>query len=190
MGEFGGQLWQAAEREGRVPPGRGPLYTRRVLPTRLPVTRRELTVSGVSRRSVAKYHEQVSRGVYLPPVPEKYLRHARLGPAGHHADTGLYRHDIVTRARAHSFVHPRAVVAYWSAAAYHGLVHWADEAPVVLRPLPSGIRTVRPDRAFPGLRVVDAATAAVQCLTTIISGKRYWPVPHVEGLRPEQVRAV
>ena len=214
MGESGGQLWQAAEREGRILPGRGPLYTRRVLPTRLPVTRRELTASGVSRRSVAKHHERVSRGVYLPPVPEKHVRHARLGPAGHHGDTGLYCHDIVTRARAHSLVHPRAVVAYWSAAACHGLVHWADEAPVVLltgtskqgsmaqdgpsagasspvlRPLPSGIRTVRPDRAFPGLHVVDAATAAVQCLTTIISGKRHWPVPQVEGLRPEQVRAV
>ncbi|WP_420098094.1 hypothetical protein [Corynebacterium sp.] len=217
MGEFRGELWQSAERAGRIPPGRGPLYTRRVLPTRLPEKRVCLMASGVPRRSIDRTYERVIRGVCLPPLPDRHLRHARLGPEGHHGSTGIFRHDVITRARAHSLCHPRAVVGYWAAAACHGLVYWADEAPVVLltgtskqgsmasvgragppadsnrpvlRPLPSGLRTVRPDLAFPDLRVVDAPTAAVQCLTTILSGKQSWSVPYVEGLSPEHVRAV
>jgi very-short-patch-repair endonuclease len=180
----------------------------------LPVLRRELIAEGVSRRVIDSRYVRLVRGVYLPPVPEEHLRHARLGPSGYHGLTGPFRHDIVTRARAHSLLHPRAVVGYWAAAAFHGLVHWADEAPVVLltgsskqgsmvqgarstqsarpvlRPLPAGLRVMQCDRAFPGVRVVGAATAAVQCLTTILTGKQRWDVPQVPGLCPEHVRAV
>ncbi|MGO1948137.1 MAG: endonuclease domain-containing protein [Mycobacteriaceae bacterium] len=215
MGEFTGPLWDDAERAGRIPSGRGRLYTRRVFPTRVPVTRKQLLADGVPRRTIAGEYVEVVRGVRLRPLGEDELEHPRLGPEGFGDDRGCHTHCIITRMRALALLHADAVVGYWGAAAGHGLPRWADSSPVVLlsghsrqgtmdeervgavpstrpvlRPLPPGTTWIHPDRQCPQLRVVDAATAAVQCPTTILTGKKTWDVPHVDGLPPRYVHAV
>jgi very-short-patch-repair endonuclease len=242
MGKFGGELWDDAQRSGRIKPARGPNYVRRVYPMRVPVPRRQLLDNGMTRRALRRDCLRLTRSMYLPPLPSldtmcPALRdHPRLGPAGHGDDHGRYQTDIVTRVRAFIKEHPGAVVGYWGAAAFHGLALWADSSPVVLlkgmskqgsmqelpydggrnvargearageeggavkgtgdlerpvlRPMPARLRTERPDPAFPDLEVVDQATAAVDCLTTILSGKKTWHVPEIAGLDARIVRAV
>jgi hypothetical protein len=206
MGIFGGPAWTDAEDSGRIRPGRGPLFTRRVYPFRAPALRRDALRDGVPRRTVDRADRPV-RGVVLPPEDD-YDGPARLGPDGWCSeDPGPYLWDIITRLRACWLLAPAAVGGAWCAAAAHGLPHWADSEQVLLhsgrmrrnptgpgtpvyRPLPKHARTVCVDPLFPELKVVDAATAAAQCLATILSGKKQWWVPTVPGLTDREVRAV
>lgn len=206
MGTFGGELWDRAERDGRIKPGRGPLFTRRVYPFRAPMLRKEALRRGMSRRTVDKAGKP-ARGVILPPA-KAYEGPERLGPAGWNSgDHVPYDWDIITRLRAHWLLARDCVGAGWCAAAAHGLPYWADSEKVVLlsptlrrnasdlltpeyRQLRAEVRTACVDPLFPELRVVDAPTAAAQCLATILSGKKTWWVPPVPGLTDRVVRAV
>ena len=206
MGKFGGEPWDRAERAGRIRPGRGPLFTRRVYPYRAPVLRKDALRQGIPRRTVDKA-ESPARGVILPP-PEDYVGPERLGPDGWTAgDSPPYRWDIITRLRAHWLLAPDCTGTGWCAAAAHGLPYWADSEKVVLlsprlrrnasdlltaeyRQLKSNVRTACVDPLFPQLRVVDAPTAAAQCLAMILSGKKSWWVPEVPGMTGREVRAV
>ena len=205
MGTFGGKLWDRAVRDGRIRPGRGPLFTRRVYPSRTPVLRQE-ALQRAPRRTVDRA-ERAARGVILPP-PADHEGPDRLGPLGWHSgDTGIYRHDIVTRLRIHWLCAPDCVGGGWRALASHGVPYWADSEKVLLlsrtsrrnstdpygpvyRTLPPGTPTVCVDPEFPGLRVVDAATAVAQCLATIRGGKKTWWVPEVPVLGHREVRSV
>lgn len=204
MGNFGGHHWDRAADTGRIRPGRGPYYTRRVLPTTVPVLRRAALEEGVPRRALDRWRKVV-RGVLLPP-PEND-RTDRLGPRGHHGDPAPYLLDIVTRIRTLWLLTPCVVVCGWGAAAIHGLIYWADSEPVmffsrrtrrsgsaphlpVFRDQPEDVLTCRPDPSFPAMQVVDPATAAAQCLATIMKRTKTWWVPDVPGLEPRQVRAV
>lgn len=131
----------------------------------------------------------------------------RLGPDGWTScEPGPYRWDILTRLRCHWLLARDCVGAGWCAAAAHGLPYWADNGPVVLlsprlrrnpttpggpvfRRLRDDLPTVNVDPRFPGLRVVDAPTAAAQCLATILAGKKTWWAPVVPGLTDVEVRA-
>lgn len=204
MGTFGGFQWDHAADTGRIRPGRGPYFTRRVFPTRLPVLRKEALADGVPRRVLDQWLI-IIRGVLLPEPDND--RTDRLGPLGHHGDPGPHHYDIITRARALWLLARDAVVCGWAAAAFHGLVYWADCETVGFysshtRRARRGLRhghvrtptadlvTCRPDPAFPQLRVVDAATAAAECLATIRKGTKSWWVPEVPGLDPWEVQSV
>lgn len=205
MGNFGGPDWDAAQRAHRITPGRGPLYARRVLPTRKPELRVDALARGVPRSALDTWDAPV-RCVVLPPAPD-YIGNIRLGPGGHGDEHGPYRWDIITRLRASWLISPHTVVAGWAAAALHGLPYWADSEPVVLlssrtrrnatgpstavfRTLKPGTPTDRTDPLFPQMRVLDAATATAQCLATVLQGKKTWHVPHVPGMDEKHVRAV
>lgn len=206
MGTFGGHDWDRAEAGGRIRAGRGPLYTRRVLPTRIPVLRVDALARRIPRSVVDRWEKPVRR-VVLPPLPDDADTTSRLGPLGHGDDPTPYRWDIVTRVRALWLLTQDAAVGGWAAAALHGLPYWADSEPVVLlstrtrrnnsgtngavfRALKHGTRTVTPDPAFPDMRVIDAATAAAQCIATIVAGKKTWHVPDVPGVDDRHVRAI
>lgn len=206
MGKFGGELWDRAERDGRIKPGRGPLFTRRVYPFRAPMLRQEALRRGVPRRTVDRAGKP-ARGVVLLP-PEEYDGPERLGPLGWSNGTSApFDADIITRLRAHWLLNRDCVGAGWCAAAAHGLPYWADSEKVVLlstklrrnasdlltpeyRQLTTQVRTACIDPLFPELHVVDAPTAAAQCLATILSGKKTWWIPTVPGLSDAEVRAV
>ncbi|MCJ7857622.1 hypothetical protein [Corynebacterium kalidii] len=205
MGAFGGIHWNRAARNGRVRPGRGPNFARRVFPTRLPVLRTTELARGTPRSVVDSWEKPVRR-VVLPPLPED-TDTSRLGPRGYGDDPSPYRWDIVTRTRALWLLTRDTVVGGWSAAGLHGLPYWADSEKVVLlstrtrrnntgtngavyRAFTSGTETVTPDPAFPEMQVVTAATAAAQCLATILTGKKTWYVHHVPGMEDRHVRAV
>lgn len=206
MGKYGGELWDAAERDGRIKPGRGPNFTKRVLPDLAPLLRKDALDQGIPRSAVDR-SDRPTRGVLIPPeeggpFPE------RLGPCGWSSeDPGEFQWDIVTRGRAHWLLARDAVAIGWLAAAMHGLPHWADSEPVVFfsthtrrsarsrfgakfRTPPADLVTVRPDPLFPELRSVDAATAAVQCLSSVMRGKKTWWIPSVPGMGDREVRAV
>lgn len=210
MGNFGGYLWTSAEREGRIKPGPGPYFTRRVYPSRTPRLRRDVLADGVPRRTAAKW-ESPNRSILLPPavqsatsLPEGH----RLGPDGWSGDApSPYQWDILTRLRAHWLLAQDCVGAGWCALASHGLPYWADSERVVLlsrtlrhnsttpygatfRELTPNTPTVAVDPAFPDLRVVDVATAAAQCLATIHAGKKTWWVPTVPDMMDREVRSV
>lgn len=51
-----------------------------------------------------------------------------------------------------------------------------------------GSRIVRPDPAFPNLRVADPNDATVDCLKLIESGHAHWHNPSIPGFTPIQVR--
>ncbi|MEY8566422.1 hypothetical protein [Corynebacterium sp.] len=206
MGAFGGIHWNQAARDGRIRPGRGPNFTRRVLPTRIPVLRTAELSRGTPRSAVDTWEKPVRR-VVLPPLPEGADTTSRLGPRGYGDDPSPYPWDVVTRARALWLLTRDAVVGGWAAAALHGLPHWADNERVVLlstrtrrnntgthgavfRAFTPGTQTVSPDPAFPGMQVVTAATAAAQCLATILTGKKTWYVHRVPGMEDRHVRAV
>ncbi|AGP29989.1 DUF559 domain-containing protein [Corynebacterium terpenotabidum] len=129
---------------------------------------------------------------------------------------GLFLVDIITRARAHWMRHRDAVISGWGAAAFHGLIHWADSAQVVLlvegrrtgrgrsstaaekrlvptfRTWPACLtrETVAPDPRCPELRCVTAPVAAAQCLKTIFKKTHSWSSPEIPGLLNVQVRAI
>lgn len=197
---------EAAE-QGRYTPGRGPWYCVRILPDHGPVTRRSLLDGGVSRWKVDNYYTAVADGVVVAREV-----------AGNGEDTGAYPACIITRARAQHLNHPTCILGGWAAAAYHGLMYWADAAVVLLlsptrsggsdrtqraasRPLRAAFRhlpagfdpvrdTVTPDPRFPHLRVVSAAVALAQCLRSVLSAKHTWHVPAVAGLSDVEIRAV
>lgn len=206
MGDFRGQAWAQATQQKRIPPGRGPLFTRRVLPSRLPRLRKEALASGIPRRTLDGW-ERPARGIVLPPLPEKKAQvHPRLGPAGHGDRTAPFAWDVVTRLRSHWLMAQRSVVSGWAAIAVYGLPYWADSEHVVLlsdttrgagglrrpvvRPMPDGLYVLCPDPAFPRMRVVTPETAAAQCLASVLHGRTVWPVPPVPGTDPRHVRAV
>lgn len=127
-----------ADREGRIPPGAGPLYTRRVLPSLVPVARKTLVAGGMSRSRIRASYAPVTRSLLLPrPVSELPAGHGieGLGRAiatGRGDDPGAFLHDAVTRARAHAAENPSSMVGGWAALGIHGLPYWADAAPVLL----------------------------------------------------------
>lgn len=208
MGTFGGIHWEQAVANGRIQPGRGPYFTRRVLPTRTPMLRTDALARGIPRSTVDRWDKPVRR-IVLPPLPdpaETAETAPRLGPAGHGDDPAPYTWDIVTRVRALWLLTRDAVVSGWGAAALHGLPHWADSERAVFlstrtrrnnsgngavfRELTPGTVTVNPDPEFPDMRVITAAHAAAQCLATILHGKKWWYVHHVPGLDDRHVRAI
>ncbi len=206
MGEFGGYHWDRAARDGRIRPGRGPTFARRVFPMRVPVLRTAALACGTPRSVVDSWEKPVRR-VVLPPLPENTDTSSRLGPCGYGDDPSPYLWDIITRTRALWLLTRDAVVGGWSAAGLHGLPHWADNEIVVLlstrtrrnntgtngavfRAFAVGTETVTPDPEFPEMQVVTAATAAAQCLATILTGKKTWYVHHVPGMQDRHVRAV
>ncbi|MEJ6549200.1 hypothetical protein PQI66_06560 [Corynebacterium sp. USCH3] len=136
-----------AEQEGRIPPGAGPLYTRRVVPSLVPVARKDLVAAGMRRSSILSLYTPVTRSLLLPrplaDLPEKHGIDGldRVFATGRGDDPGLFVHDIVSRARAHAAENPGAMIGGWAALGIHGLPYWADAAPVLLhsrRLSPSG----------------------------------------------------
>jgi hypothetical protein len=205
------QWRERARREGRLSSGRGPDYTRRILPHRLPFRRQDALDSGrVSKHALAAHYLTVAWGVLFLALPPDTPRQVRGD------DPGAFLVDIITRARAHWLRHPDAVVSGWAAAAFHGLLYWADSAQVVLlvsttrtgrgrsrtasekrlvptfRTWPDCVlrETVTPDPRCPQLRCVTAPVAAAQCLASIFRRTHTWPVPDVPGLTDVEVRAV
>ena len=168
--------------------------------------RKEALDNGVPR-SVVDASDRPTRGVVIPPEAEGPFPE-RLGPFGWSSeDPGPFRWDIITRLRAHWLLCQDAVACGWVALAMHGLPHWADSEPVDLysmrtrrnagsrfgarfRPMPAKLTTVCPDRLFPTLRCVDAATALAQCLSTVARGKKTWWAPAIPGLDDREVRMV
>ncbi len=210
MGTFGGHLWINAEKQGRIKPGRGPYFTRRVYPSRTPRRRRDALADGSPRRKVDSW-ERLASGIVLPPDPHGATGTPpghRLGPAGWSAeDPGALTWDILTRLRAHWLSTPDSVGAGWCAIAAHGMPYWADSEPVLLlserrrrnrtstgtathRQLTEGTPTVTIDLYFPHLEVVDAGTAVAQCVATIWAGKKSWWVPDVPELDDREVRTI
>lgn len=222
----------AAHEEGRVPPGAGPLYTRRVFPTVLPVSRKELRARGLGRAGIDALYVPVTQTLLLPrpaseiaraldgdtPHIRRLRRHRIPGlrralPRGLGDDAGLYGHDIVSRARAHWMKNPTAMVGGWAALAMHGLLYWADAAPVVLhscrssplspsrqdsrapviRAWPKNVAPVYPDPLVPGLAAVPPEIAVAQCLASVLKGSHSWFVAgggDLDGLSVREVRAV
>lgn len=221
MAEHWMEQLRQAEREGRVPPGAGPLYTRRVLPAVEPVARKDLIAGGRSRSTVPTLYTPVTRSLMLPrPVAELPEKHGVTGldrvlATGRGDDPGVFRHDIVSRARAHAAENPGAMVGGWAALAIHGLPYWADSAPVllhsrrsspwgsgttavasstparpVLRAWPKDVEPVFPDTVVPGLAVVPVTVAAAQCLASVLRRRHTWFTAGVDGLSLQEVRAV
>lgn len=207
--QFGGYHWNKAEKDGRIRPGRGPLFTRRVYPSRAPRLRKDALSSGVPRRTADRWEAPV-RSVLLPPAgpTPAWMTGHRLGPDGWTGcDLEPYRWDILTRLRCHWLLAQDCVGSGWCAAAAHGLPYWADSESVVLlsrrlrrnpttpggpvfRRLRDSLPTVNIDPRFPDLRVVDAPTAAAQCVATILAGKKTWWAPVVPGFTDVEVRAI
>lgn len=199
-----------AEQTGHYHPGRGPHYCSRILATHVPELRQMLLAAGTSRRTIERDYVTIAPGVV---IDSRYIP-----DTGSTGNFGGFPADIVSRARAHHILAPDRIVAGWAAAAMLGLPYWADEAPVLmlapgrstgsdrtstaaahplraaLRPLPADFdlhrETVRVDPEFPGMRVVRAERALVQCLRSVLSGKHGWFVPTVPGLDRRTVRAV
>lgn len=187
-------------------PGRGPEYTRRIMPAVVPQLRSELRRTGtVSDWKLRHHYVQVAFNAVIPV------------PQGGHDPTafGGFGCDIVTRALGHHLLQPDAVLGGWAAAAFHGLrPDWADHAPVLLlsgqkhrrstvtaeavrspmypvvQPLPEDVETTCPDPRFPRLKVVSPAVAAAHCLWGILTGRHEWWVHDVPGMSRREVRAV
>jgi very-short-patch-repair endonuclease len=202
--------WRRAEREGRLHPGNGPEHTRRVLPRRAPFHRATALAAGQTRRALEKTCVAVAWGVLFLPLPDDTPRQVRGD------DPGSYPADIVTRARAQHLRHPGLVIGGWAALALHGLLYWADSAPVMLltdgtgsgrsdhataadralKPVYRQWRTGRPrltctpDPVFPALRCVTVPVATAQALQSIVRRKHRWDVPDVPGLTDVEVRCV
>jgi hypothetical protein len=204
--------WLAqAERDGRVPAGRGLEHSRRVYPRPLPVKRTGLMARGYSRTRIDRGFLTLTKGVLLAvgreDIPDEFV----VTPE----DCDGYPSDIITRARAHWMLNTLTVIGYWGALAYHGLPYWCDRAPVVLlttksargetrswlakrtptvaafRTLRPGTPTVHPDPELPGLQVVTAPVAVAQCLKSLLRGTFGWEVPDdVPGMSAREVRAV
>lgn len=207
--QFGGFQWVRAENTGRIRPGPGPYFTRRVYPSRIPRLRRAVLASGIPRRKADTWDAPVRGALLPPPGPTPaWLTGHRLGPDGWTGcETHPYRWDILTRLRCHWLRARDCVGAGWSAAAAHGLPYWADSEPVILlsptlrrnrssphapvfRRLRDDVTTVRIDPHMRELQVVSAPVAAAQCLATILAGKKTWWVPDVPGFTDREVRAV
>ena len=141
-------------------------------------------------------------------APKALLRQEKmiaLGAQGH-PDGMQFRFDAITRARAHHFHNPDAVVGGWSAAAYLGVPCWVDDAQTVLivqsgrrrsdnpmtasRIIRRHIEEFSPDPLFPALRCALSEWATVDCLSDLASGSHGWKVPSVPGLSPALVRSV
>jgi very-short-patch-repair endonuclease len=210
-GESLRQWWRRAADEKRLPPGNGPEHTRRILPSRLPFRRKEAMDSGtVTRHKLDRLYVEVARGVLFLELGPETPRQV----TGDHP--GEFLVDIITRARAQWLRHRDLVTGSWAAAAFHGLLYWADSAPVLLltdkshrhtgggdgtgkarlRPVirrwPACLtrETVCPDPKLPELRCVTAPVAAAQCLKSVFMRSHHWVVPEVPGLTDVQVRAV
>lgn len=144
---------ELAARDGRIPPGNGPLYTRRVLPAVTPATRTSLLACGATRTVLDRHFITLTRGVIMlrpgltpaalaadtRPVPGASALRQVL-PHGRGDDPAAFRFDGVSRARGHSLIHPGAVVSHWQALGLHGVPHWSDSAPVVLLSSASKVR--------------------------------------------------
>lgn len=189
-----------------LPTHGGPAHTRRALPRTLPQRRRDLLASkAVTRWRLDKTYVTVASGLVVPrsALPEDVR------------PFGGFPADAVTRARAHSMNNPDTVVGEWGAAALHGLwTDWPDSAPTVLfadrgskgnsnsrtaarlplrpvfRRLPHGLPVTRPDPRLPALRAVDPATAAAQCLWSVLHGRHTWAHLHIPGVDDRLHRAV
>jgi hypothetical protein len=188
------------------PRGRGPAYTRRVMPTVTPQIRSELRASGtLSDWKLRHGYTQVAFNVVVP-----------LPADGHDPDSfGGFGNDVMVRAVAHHLLRPDAVLGGWGAAAAHGLrPDWADHAPVVLltgnkhrrstvtadaarspmypviRPLPENLDVTCPVPGYPRLKVVTPPVAAAHCLWTVLTGRHEWWVHDVPDLTRREVRAV
>ncbi|AGP31566.1 DUF559 domain-containing protein [Corynebacterium terpenotabidum] len=148
--------------------------------------------------------------MYFRPLPDNTPAQVTGG------DPGAFLVDIITRARAQHLRYRHAVIAGWAALAFHGLLYWADSAPVVLlqdchqtraansrraaetprRPVfrrwPPDVprETCRPDPRCPDLRCVTAPLAIAQCLHSVFGRSHEWQVPAIDGLTDVQVRAV
>lgn len=187
---------------------RGPTHTRRPLPRHLPQRRQDLLASGkVSRWALDRTYIHVARGLVVP--------RSALARSDGATPFGGFPADAVTRARAHCMNNPDTVVAEWGAAAVHGLwTDWPDSAPTVLladrgskgdshsrraaltplrpvfRRMPEELQVVNPDPGMPGLRAVDPATAAAQCLWSILHGRHSWAHRSLPGIPDRRYRAV
>lgn len=142
-----------ADRDGRIPAGNGPLYTRRVLPAITPMTRGSLLEHGMTRTMLTRYFSTLTRSVLMlspglipadlaevpRPVPGASALQRSL-PYGRGDTPAVFRFDGVSRARGHSLIHPDAVVSHWQALGLHGVPHWSDSAPVVLLSSASKVR--------------------------------------------------
>lgn len=203
--------WRRAADEGRLAPGNGPEYTRRILPHRRPfLGAAALSAKHLTRHALKRDHRPVARGIYFKPLPENTPHQVRGD------DPGAFPADAITRARAQHLRHPDAVIGGWPALAYQGLLHWADSAPVVLlqdrhetravnsrqaakNPLAPVFRrwhpkvpreVCTPDPRFPDLMCVTAPLAVAQCLRSVLRRTHEWPVPEIQGLEDVQVRAI
>ncbi|MDN5683301.1 hypothetical protein [Corynebacterium glyciniphilum] len=142
-----------ADRDGRIPAGNGPLYTRRVLPAVTPMRRGSLLEHGMTRTMLARHFTTLTRSVLMlrpgltpadlaevpRPVPGASALHRAL-PYGRGDTPAMFRFDGISRARGHSLIHPGAVVSHWQALGLHGVPHWSDSAPVVLLSSASKVR--------------------------------------------------
>ncbi|WP_334143064.1 DUF559 domain-containing protein [Corynebacterium nuruki] len=200
-----------AERDGRIPAGRGLEHSRRVYPRPAPVRRTTLTGQGLTRTRISRLFRPLTKGVVVAVEQEDMPEEFRVTPE----DCDGFHADIITRARAHWLLNMLTVIGYWAALAYHGVPYWCDGAPVVLltsgsprgearswlarltptvpvfRRFRSGTPTVCPDPEFPRMKVVTAPVAAAQCLKSLLRGTFGWTVPgNVPGLTVREVRAV
>lgn len=203
----------------RVLPAIVPVRRSEVLNARLPgVTRAALTryFTTLTRGVVMLRADLTAEDLAEAPPALPGLGQLReVLPAGRGDNPGPFLVDGVSRSRAHHLLHPNAVVGHWQALALHGLPHWSDAAPVVLlsspskvrnsvcsraaaarpgrptfREAPSGLVPVYPDPRFPSLGAVPAATAAAQCLVTVLNGAHEWWAPTIPGSTAKEVRAV
>ncbi|MGP9724058.1 hypothetical protein ACT3SZ_08595 [Corynebacterium sp. AOP40-9SA-29] len=203
----------------RVLPAVIPVRRSEVLNARLPgVTRAALIhyFTTLTRGVIMLRADLTVEDLAEAPPALPGLTHLReVLPFGRGDNPGPFLIDGVSRARAHHLLHPDAVVGHWQALALHGLPHWSDAAPVVLLSSPLKVRNsvcsrtaaarpgrptfreaspdlvpVYPDSRFPLLGVVTAATAAAQCLVTVLNGSHGWWTPAIPGATAEEVRAV
>ena len=111
-GETMAQWWRRAEKEGRLRPGNGPEYTRRILPKRVPFLRKDARESGkITRHRLDRLYIEVARGVLFLAFGEDTPRQVT-------GDLpGMFLVDIITRARAQWLRHRTLVIGAWAAAA-------------------------------------------------------------------------